>query len=162
MKIKRKGAYTYLRPEEENAELGYHQNHSMLIVPKAAEAFLIHGIDLREYITNHDNLYDFLLRAKIPRSSRLVGRSEDGDVNLQNTCRYYVSIEGVSLIKIMPPLKGKEEYREIGIQSKQKVTICNRLNGITIDDIRHNLDYEYYINEAEKLTNLVEPDERDD
>ena len=64
-KIKRKGAYSY--------NLDWHQNHSSLVVQKAAEAALIHGEDVRRFIENHDDDYDFMLRTKVPRSSKLLG-----------------------------------------------------------------------------------------
>ena len=58
-KLKRKGAYEY--------ELEWHQNHSALIIPKAAEAFLVHGQDVGDFIMNHDNIFDFMLRTKTPK-----------------------------------------------------------------------------------------------
>ena len=89
-KVKRKGAYEY--------ELGWHQNHSALVVPKAAEAALIHGKDIRYFIEHHSDVMDFMLRAKVPRSTRL----EWGGEQIQNTTRYYVSTDGDILEKVMP------------------------------------------------------------
>ena len=42
-KIKRKGAYQY-------EDLGWHQNHSALVIPKAAEAAMLHGKDIAEFV----------------------------------------------------------------------------------------------------------------
>ena len=88
--VKRKGAYEH--------DLGWHQNHSNLIVPKAAEAALIHGADIRDFIMNHDDDMDFLLRAKVPRKTVL----EWGGKKVQNIVRYYISTQGEILEKIMP------------------------------------------------------------
>jgi len=103
-KIKRKGAYEY-----EN--LGWHQNHSMLVVPKAAEHVLIYGGDAEAFITKHDDKYDFLMRAKVPRSSRLMyitGTDEDEqEERIQNITRYYVSTTGGKMVKVMPPIASK-------------------------------------------------------
>lgn len=98
-KIKRKGAYEY--------ELGWHQNHSALIVPKAAEAALVHGADIREFITQHADMFDFFLRTKVPRNSTL----EWGGEKVSNIVRYYISKNGKPLEKVMPPVGPPGEYK---------------------------------------------------
>jgi hypothetical protein len=103
-KLKRKGAYEY--------KVDYHQNHSSLVIAKAAEAAIVHGKDVGKFIRSHKDKYDFLLRTKVPRSSRLVLMDDDGtEVAQQNICRYYVSDEGGSLIKIMPPLANADKVQ---------------------------------------------------
>ncbi len=76
-----------------------------MIVPMAAEAALVHGEDIRDFITSHRDPFDFMLRAKIPRSATLVMRWTDWDVEqeMQNTTRYFISRNGGSLVKKMPP-----------------------------------------------------------
>lgn len=139
--IKRKGAY-------QHEGLGHHQNQSALVVKMAAEDSLLHEGDVRRFITGHDNKWDFMLRAKIPRSSRLVTINQDGDETpQQNICRYYISTQGKQLMKIMPPLpKDPEKERYIGIDRKWLVKVCN-----DIEEFSWDIDYEYYIEEAEKL-----------
>lgn len=97
--LKRKGAYEY--------KLGWHQNHSALVVPKAAEAALVHGTDIREFITGHAEMFDFFLRTKVPRSSSL----EWGGEVISNIARYYISTEGKPLEKVMPPAGPVGEYK---------------------------------------------------
>jgi hypothetical protein len=99
-KLKRKGAYEY--------DLGWHQNHSALVVPKAAEAALVHGRDIREFISNHDDALDFMLRTKVPRSSLL----EWGGQRVANIVRYYISTEGKTLEKVMPPAGPDGAYKK--------------------------------------------------
>lgn len=96
-KLKRKGAYEY--------KYQYHQDPSAMIVPMAAEAALVHGKDIRESITSHRDPFDFMLRAKIPRAATLVMRWPDWGVEqqMQNTTRYFISRNGGSLVKKMPP-----------------------------------------------------------
>lgn len=141
-KTKRKGAYEY-------EGLGWHQNQSALVIPMAAEAAMVHGKDVEEFIRGHKNKYDFMLRTKVPRSSRLVMVNGEGeDVPQQNICRYYPSTDGGKLIKIMPPLPGKEEAgeRRLSIDKDWLVKTCNN-----IDDFDWDIDYEYYITNAKKL-----------
>lgn len=143
-KIKRKGPYEYLLVEQ-GGTLGWHQNHSALVVPRAAEARLLHGTPIEQFIRQHADPMDFMLRAKVPRSSRLIL----GDRQVQNVTRYYVSTTGGALVKIMPPAPKKPEAgeRHIGIDVGWLVTECNRLPSEPIT----NINYEYYIAEAEKL-----------
>ena len=171
-KLKRKGAYEY--------QLDWHQNHSSLVVPMAAEQYLINGTNIKEFITSHTNVMDFMLRTKIPRNFVL----EWGGKKIQNVSRYYVSTDGDILQKIMPPkgpvgqykrknglldsyyqeilnevgnnwderihTKNKSVYEErtTGINTGWTVQVCNDIRNCTFSDINYN----YYIQEAEKLT----------
>jgi hypothetical protein len=122
------------------------QNHSMLVIRKAAEAHLVRGVDIRDFIENHEDNFDFFLTAKIPRTSRLMW----GATQVQNTSRYYISKKGASLLKIMPPLaKNPTKERTIGINVDWLTTICNNSE---ID--RRNIDYDFYIAETKKLTGI--------
>lgn len=151
-KVKRKGAYQY-------EELGWHQNQGGLVIPRAAEAAIIHGTDIeefiREYAKNPDHKWDFLLRTKVPRSSKLIMQMEDGtQIPQQNICRYYPSKKGGKLIKLMPALEGKEEDgdRELSIDKEWNVKTCNNILHFSFDDV----DFDYYVAEAEKLLIGVE------
>lgn len=97
MKIKRKGCYEY--------NYQYHQDPSAMVVPKAAEAALVRGEDIRTFITSHRDKFDFMLRAKVPRSARLVMRWPEwgAEHELQNTTRVFISRNGGSLVKLLPP-----------------------------------------------------------
>ena len=142
-KTKMKGPYAI--------ERAWHQNHSALVVPKAVEAHLIHGKDVETFIRNHDDPFDFYILGKVPRSSRMVLRdADDTEVQTQNTTRYYVSTDGKTMFKVMPPLKGKTEDRYFNQQSGWLVTEANRVDG----SMPTNINYDYYINEAMKL---IEP-----
>lgn len=139
-KVKRKGAYQY-------EGLGWHQNHSALVVPKAAEAVILHGVDLEKYIKDHADDYDFMLRTKVDRSSRLVMVYDNAEIEQQRICRYYASKSGGNLIKIMKPLAGKTDDRRMNVESGWKVQTCNNI----VDFNRIDIDYDYYIAQARKL-----------
>lgn len=138
--LKRKGAYEY--------ELEWYKNHSSLVIQKSVEAYLLHGVPIEQFIHNWPDIMDFMLRTKVPRSSRLVLRTPHGDTQIQNVTRYYISKTGGTLVKIMPPLKkNPTKEREIGINVGRLVTECNDMGNITSFDI----DYEWYISEAYKM-----------
>lgn len=138
-KLKNKGAYAHERE--------WHQNQSALVIPKAVEAHLIRGESIREFIENHDDIYDFMLRVKLPRNYRLEIHSDGEVYPLRNIQRYHVAKQGGVMKKVMPPLPGKDTERVQDIESGWLVAPCNNMK----DAIRENINYEYYIEQAEKL-----------
>jgi len=185
-KLKRIGAYAYKSALESpgTRELPHHKDWSARVVAKAAESYLVHGKPIRAFIESHDDKYDFLLRTKVPRSCKL----EWGGEVVQNTVRYYISVDGDFLEKVSPP-KGKAgQYKrankltdayfntvmlEIGegvwderVHTKNKsvydtgrtsihttntVMMYNTMSEAELTDI----DYSWYIKEAEKLTSCM-------
>jgi hypothetical protein len=133
-KTKKKGRYEH--------NVAWHQNASALVVPKVAEKVLVEGAPIRETIENWPDKMDFMLRIKVPRTSHLLW----GDEKVQNTTRYYVAKGGKPLTKVMPPLKGKTEWRRIGVESGWQVQVCN-----DIADAVLPVDFNWYVNETEKL-----------
>lgn len=170
--VKHKGAYVFgEKKKTENGGLVYikdidwNKNHSALVVKMAASYELLGEGDAEDFIRRHDDPFDFMLRTKVPRSSKLVLFNEETgeETPLQNICRYYPSVNGGKLIKLMPPLAGKEAEgdRRLSIDSKWNVTPCNNM-----DDFSWGINYDYYIAEAKKLvaaiTGDVELDDEDD
>jgi hypothetical protein len=143
--LKRIGAYAYQTwfDDPHTRERQWHQNHSALVVKKAAEARMIHNTSLVEFIQAHGDLHDFQLSVKVPRNSRL----EWGNERIQNVTRYFVSTDGHGLTKVMPPLKGKTEERRIGVDAGWTVTPTNDIRAFDWDKV----NWKYYVREAEKL-----------
>ncbi len=137
---KRKGAYEY--------KVGWHQNAGGLVVPKVAEKVLVDGAPIRERVEQWPEIMDFMLRTKVPRSSHLA-IEWDGQQpqKIQNITRYYIAEGGGRLFKYMPPLKGKTEWRKIGVESGWGVQVCNDIN----DAGKLPVDFDYYVREVEKL-----------
>lgn len=183
-KIKRKGAYCTVGAHTGSTdEMDWHQPHSCLVVPMAAEAAILFGIDVREYITAHREWFDFMNVIKVPRSSSL---EIDGQP-VQNITRYYVSQTGGQMFKIMPPTgpkyvwtlrnpttgKTKEVKSERGVASSaekgftevvgklqlpetdRRSSVCAGWRVRECNDMATfnpaDLNYEWYIAEAEKL-----------
>lgn len=158
-KLKNKGPYVHKTRLSEGDKwhpdycMDWNQNHSSPIVAIAAEAALVRGVPVEQTIMNHTDKMDFMLRTKVPRSSRLMW----GDQQVQNITRYYVSFNGAALVKVMPPtpaqLKKNPDApdRRIGINVGWTVEPCNNL---TERDDTEALNYDFYIAEARKI---VEP-----
>tara|TARA_R110000787_G_C13443392_1_gene446681 strand:- start:5121 stop:7157 length:2037 start_codon:yes stop_codon:yes gene_type:complete len=188
--LKRIGAYAHITAEEDpgTRELPYHKDWSARIVAMAGEAALVRGEDIREFITNHGDTFDFFLRTKVPRSSIL----EWGGEKVSNIVRYYISTDGKPLEKVMPPNGPAGEYkrankltnayydgvmaeigngvwderihtknqstygeRRAGVNTGWKVWVCNNLDDLLVPpdggSPMSNINYEWYITEAEKL-----------
>lgn len=143
--IKRIGAYAYETPLENPAtrELAWHKDHSRRVVMKAAEAQMVHGVKVDDFVFNHRDPFDFMAYTKAGRGSHL----QFGTEIVQSTCRYYVSTTGREMVKVMPPLKGKTDNRTIGIEKGFTLTLVN-----DADDFDwQTVNWFYYINEARKL-----------
>lgn len=151
--VKRKGTYAWMTPAHvdnpEQAEIGWHRNQSAMIIPRAASEYIVNGTDVDEFIREHDDDYDFMLRTKVPRGSKLIADYGLGvDVEEQRITRYYVATDGPKLTKRMPPLdKDPHKWRDISINAEKNVQVCN--NSVLID--KEKVDYEWYISEARTL-----------
>lgn len=151
-KVKRKGAYQYdtTHPGDPSQSLGWHQDWSALVVQRAAEERLVRGVPVEQFIYNHPDPYDFMLRAKVNRSSRLV---LSNGKKLQATTRYQIATVGDSMAKIMPELAKKPDSgeRTFSVEKGWLVKICDH-----VTDYDWNvLDRRYYIEEAKKLTECI-------
>jgi hypothetical protein len=135
--LKRIGAYAHLTIDEDpgTREVQWHKDWSSLVVPKAAEAALVRGVDVREFIENHDNPNDFMVRAKVPRSNRLVMRwpeLPDVEIDLQKTSRVFVSRIGGQLLKIAPPTEPEGTWkRRSGLNDRDYNRVLAELRSMT-------------------------------
>jgi hypothetical protein len=136
--IKRKGAYEY--------KLDWDKDHSMLVVPKAVENYYLTGQSIEDFIINHEDIYDFFIRGKIDDRFELVHRFENQDIPCQKLIRYFVSNTGGTLIKIK-----KETGGESNLQKGWLTIIANDLRSLDLQELKKEINYQYYITEANKL-----------
>ena len=144
--VKTKGAYEVA----EFTKYGWHKNQSSMVIPISVVAHLLDYCDYREFIKFHTDEFDFMLRTKVDRSSRLVLVMKDGlEIPQQNICRYYPTTIGGKLVKIMPPLPDKIEAgeRRLSIDAEWDVKTCNNMKEFSWE----GMNYDYYIAEATKL-----------
>jgi len=93
--LKSKGAYAH-------TDLDWSKDHSALIVQKAVEAFFVNGIPIEDTILACTDPFDFAIKAKVPRSNRLMW----GDTQVDNILRYYVSTNGDRLTEMRGSKEG--------------------------------------------------------
>lgn len=150
-KIKRKGVYQHDTSDPNNVGVSrtWSQDWSALVVPKAAEAAMLEGIRPVDFIARHTDPYDFMIRAKVPRSSRL--ELSDGR-RLQNTTRYHIALSGPTLVKVMPPLPRKPgAERHIKINAGWSVNVCDFVEDFSWE----RLERRWYTVEAQKLIGML-------
>lgn len=112
--FKRKGAYDYeLKVGDQKA---WHKDHSSLVIQKAACAALCDHLDPVQFIRNHPDPWDFLIREKVTGETRLV--LADG-TPCQQTTRYFVAHDGLPMFKIMMPLaKAPDKMRKMHVHAE--------------------------------------------
>lgn len=147
-KVKSKGAFEVLPFDK----LGWSKNHSCMVIAQSVMAHLLDLCDYEEYIRLHEDKFDFCLRTKVPRNSKLVLVQDDVDIPQQNNCRYYPSKTGGKLVKLMPALNEGDPVRRLGIDTDWNFKTCNNIKDFDWKD----LDYNYYVIEAKKLIDTVE------
>lgn len=174
----------------------FHKNHSKRIIPIALAEYFINGNKpeyvINNYISNSERLgystnmtnnfyknygiYDFCLGAKMKGKNELVERYWKNNILIENPLskmnRYYVSNNGVELIKKLPPLEkhfltetdkhkiktGEQQLnifdfiedvkvdainRDENLEAGYKCTIFNKYN-----ESNYDLNYDYYIKEC--------------
>ena len=137
--VKRKGRYEY--------DIDWHQDGSMLVVPKVAEKVLLENAPIRDTLRKWPDIFDFFIRAKANKGMKFVLDVDGRDIGLDRTQRYYVTKQGHPMFKIMPPLaKSPGVWRRNAVQAGWKVRPCNDVADATVE-----IDIDFYANEVEKL-----------
>lgn len=107
-KVKQKGAYVC-------EKIDWHKDHSAVIIARAAVDYFTKGVPVIKTITECKDPFDFMIKAKVPKSSTLWAMFPDGSKQqLQNVTRYYVALNGAKLCKQMPPTEGMIENWHTG------------------------------------------------
>lgn len=126
--VKLKGAYWYPAnfPDDiSNAQPpAWHKDFSAVVVTKAAVAHMVEGADIERFVYGHSDPFDFMCRAKVDRSSRLM----IGDQEVQRITRYYVATSGGAMRKISPPTGTPGAYkRKSGVSEFEYDTIMGQI-----------------------------------
>lgn len=107
-KVKQKGAYVC-------EKIDWHKDHSAVIIARAAVDYFTKGVPVTKTITECNDPFDFMIKAKVPKSSTLWAMFPDGrKEQLQNTTRYFVALNGAKLAKQMPPTEAMIENWHTG------------------------------------------------
>lgn len=178
-KVKRKGLFGYsLDPEDK--EMAYHKNPSALVVPKALEAYFTKGVDYKEFINGHKDIFDFCCGVKVKKDFNIFEyryHKETASISKtkikQQVVRYYISNETASLKKVYKPdskmamkkvsavpkkqnlNKKKGESNVVELEKGWNTTYYNVHVDKPIN--KYDINYNYYLAEVRKVLDVIEP-----
>lgn len=126
----------------------------MRIVPIALKEWFINKIPIEETIQNHTDIFDFCMRLKtnslsIPYFKHLNSDKIIVTDKLDRTTRYYISNNGGILYKDF----GNDRINNVNLG--YSATIFNTY--IKKDISQYDINYRFYINEANKIRDVVDP-----
>lgn len=117
-KAKLKGAYWTPDPNRyhesiaESQPPAWHKNFSNVVSVRAAVENMLYGTDVETYIRSCVNPFDFCCAVKVKRTDKLLWGSQP----VQRNTRFYISLDGQYLTKIMPPAGPVGRYkRKVGV-----------------------------------------------
>ena len=148
--VKPKGCFEIVPTQ--NGAVAYNKNWSMRVVPKALHAYYFDDLPVEEFIRNHDNIYDFGIGFRARKDWNIwatwIDNAQKVREKQQRTLRYFMSKSGVTLTK------ENIDGRVISLEAGKTATIFNRAYEIPMD--KYNIDYNYYIKEANKIKYAVD------
>ena len=147
-KVKRKGAMCTYEDLIGNGE--YHKAFNQLIVPHAINEYFVNNIPVEETIKNGTNIFDYCKTYNRTKGFVCYTTDENG-VGKQyqsKTNRYFLSTKGKVFSK-------EKEGKVSSIEASGLVKIYNKSEDNTPIE-SYNIDYDYYINEANKIIHVID------
>lgn len=129
-------------------EIALGKGMNAMIIPKAINALLADGIPIEKTIKSSKDINDFITYQKVSKDYKV----EYNDKLVQQINRYYCSTNGCYLYKCKIDNNNKR-YNYINMLKDSGVTICNNLDNFKV--FPDNINYRYYIKEANKIINKL-------
>ena len=117
--------------------------------------YFVNNIPIDDTIRSHNNVYDFCLRQKASKDFHYEGinRSTGNKTVYNKLIRYYVSNKGEKLLKVKNPECQTDAPDVAQVEAGEWVMhVCNHL---TKDHPLDNINYEYYIERANKIVHKI-------
>jgi len=133
-----------------------HKNKSARVCAIALEQYFVHSTPIEHTIRNHNNIYDFCLRQKASKDFHYEGINRStGEKTIYNKLiRYYVSKSGEKLLKVKNEGCDTNAPEVSQVEAGEWVMhVCNHL---TPDHSLENINYEYYIERANKIVHKIQ------
>lgn len=152
--IKCKGRFEWQDLEKKKVAI-LHKNKSFLIIPKAVYAYFVHGTKPEDFIANNKNLLDYCGAVKSKGDWKVnavtVNNGQYVKDELQKINRYYISKDGVKLVKMHP------DGREIQIEAgRWKQIVVNDLTSVSMNVDDNSVDYDYYLSNIYNEINNID------
>lgn len=133
-----------------------HKNKSARVCAMALEQYFVNDIPINDFIKSHSNIFDFCLRQKASRDFHYEGINKaTGEKRVYDKLiRYYVSKTGEKLLKVKNENSDSTAPAVAQVEAGEWLaTVCNKL---TKDHPMDNINYDYYIERAQKLVDKIE------
>lgn len=147
-KLKQKGAYWYPKifPDDisNSSPPAWHKDFSAVVCTMAAVEHMTKGTPIADFIYAHREKFDFMCRAKVDRSSKLM----IGETEVQRITRYFLSHNGDYMKKISPPAKGNQVgdfKRKNGLSESDYWNVANTIPLGQWDERIHTKNKSRYI-----------------
>ena len=133
--------------------LALHKNKSKLVIPKAIYQYFVNGILPEDYIITNKNILDYCIGGKTNGGWQVTSNSivngEKNVENLQKINRYYISNQGVKMLKV-----NKNDGRIIQLEAGQWLqTVYNKMEIKEWDT--YDINTKYYMQAIEKEINNI-------
>lgn len=132
-----------------------HKNKSFRIIALALEAYFVQGLNPRKFIMEHGNIFDFCAGVKMKGDwflqSIILDKDKMVKERLQKTNRYFISNNGVKLVKCNPD--GREIRPDAG---EWKFTIYNKHVEKPIKD--YDINYNFYVGKTYEIISEIQPE----
>jgi len=134
--------------------LALHKNKSKLVIPKAIYQYFVNDILPEDYLETNKNILDYCIGSKTNSGWQVVADSlKDGVLkqeNLQKINRYYISDNGVKLVK-----RNKNDGREIQLEAGKWIqTVFNKIKKKPTWE-EYDINTKYYMQAIEKEINNI-------
>lgn len=131
-----------------------HKNKSAKVVPLALEAYFVHNIPISDSIRNHSNIFDFVIRQKATRDFHYEGNKDGKKTVYDKLIRYYVAIDGEKVLKVKNESSTSKAASVSQIEAGE--WLCHICNHLTKQHPLDNINYQYYIERANKIVEKIE------
>lgn len=157
--INKSGKYLYAptkcKGRFEFTDLAMHKNKSFLVIRKALYEFFVRGVDVKKFIENHNNIFDFCGGVKAKGDWKFYEtcliQGQIHKTPLSKIIRYYISNKGCKITK------ENRDGRVIQVESGRWLQkTLNKYSGEKPGDI--DINYDYYINAAEREIKNIDPE----
>lgn len=152
--VKCKGAFEWADLDSK-AVATLHKNKSHLVIPKAIHAYFVNGIKPEDYLASNTNIVDYCAGVKAKSDwyfeSRKIENGSYVSEKLQKIIRYYISKDGVKIVKC------HKDGREIQEESGEWLqTIFNTIPDIPVPFETYEINTKYYLEKIYKEIDQIE------
>jgi len=152
-KVKCKGSFEWEDLYKKKVSV-FHKNKSFLIIPKAIYAYFTQGVVPEDFLAENQDIYDYCAGVKAKGSwyfeEHYVEKNELKVNRLQKIIRYFISNQGVKLVKRNP------DGRTIQVESGEWMqTVVNHIDP-SIPFVAYDINTDYYLQEIYKQILQIE------